>query len=52
MIGHERDSTGKSRRRTLDEGELKRDIAEDLGVSINSDLGESCCWQLIEVGTT
>ena len=52
VSGHERDSTGKSLRRTLDEGELKKDLAEERGVSMKSDSGESRCWQLIEVGTT
>ena len=52
VSGHERDSTGKSLRRTLDEGEMKREDAEERGVSMKSDSGESRCWQLIEVGTT
>ena len=52
VSGHERDSTGKSLRRTLDEGEMKREDAEERGVSMKSDSGKSRCWQLIEVGTT
>ena len=52
MSGHEREWTGKSLRRTLDEGEMKKDVAEERGVSMKSDSGKSRCWQLIEVGTT
>ena len=54
--GQVREDTGKSLRRTLDEGEgggegeLKRE--ENRGVSsMNSDFS-SWCWQLMEVGTT
>ena len=49
VSGQEREETGKSLRRTLEEeGELKRE--EDRGVSTKS---ESCSWwQVTEVGTT
>ena len=48
VSGQEREETGKSLRRTLEEEELKRE--EDRGVSMKS---ESCsCWQVTEVGTT
>ena len=50
VSGQEREETGKSLRRTLEDGELKREDAEDRGVSMKSE--ESSCWQLIEVGTT
>ena len=50
VSGQEREETGKSLRRSLEEeeGELKRN--EDRGVSMKS---ESCSWwQVTEVGTT
>jgi len=49
VSGQEREKTGKSLRRTLEEeeGELKREGAEDRGVSMKS---ESCCSQVMEVG--
>ena len=50
VSGQEREETGKSLRRTLEDGELRREDAEDRGVSIK--LEESSCWQLMEVGTT
>jgi hypothetical protein len=50
VSGQEREETGKSLRRTLeeDEGELKREDADDRGVSMKS----SSWWQVMEVGTT
>ena len=50
VSGQDREETGKSLRRTLEDRELKREDAEDRGVSTKSE--ESSCWQLIEVGTT
>ena len=54
VSGQEREETGKSLRRSLEEeeeGELKKEEAEeDRGVSMKSE--SCCCWQVMEVGTT
>jgi hypothetical protein len=50
VSGQEREETGKSLRRTLEEEEEELKREEDRGVSMKS---ESCsCWQVMEVGTT
>ena len=52
MRGQEREEMGKSWRRTLDDGDLKKEDFEDRGASLRSDCCESCWLQAIELGTT
>ena len=50
--GQEREEMGKSWRRTLDDGDLKKEDFEDRGASLRSDCCESCWLQAIKLGTT